>query len=170
MKRGKLGFSHLIASILILVLIIVVLFVFSPMLNQLKDKLGFGIDLTPGEIKAQEEATSFFINILTPMIKDCMEYEKNKCFCFSEEIAFPSGYSLKFFDQEEGFILELYNHLGGLITEQNFNFFNPIIVTSDGQPRRCLDTTKAKDAFGFEAATTFSKGLEQTIQWFKNTQ
>ena len=40
----------------------------------------------------------------------------------------------------------------------------------DGQPRRCLDTTKAKDAFGFEATTTFSKGLEQTIQWFKNTQ
>jgi len=40
----------------------------------------------------------------------------------------------------------------------------------DGQPRRCLDTTKAKDAFGFEATTTFSDGLERTIEWFKRTQ
>ena len=37
----------------------------------------------------------------------------------------------------------------------------------DGQPRRCLDTTKAKELFGFEAETSFSEGLEKTIEWFK---
>ena len=37
----------------------------------------------------------------------------------------------------------------------------------DGQPRRCLDTTKAKELFVFEAETSFSEGLEKTIEWFK---
>lgn len=36
----------------------------------------------------------------------------------------------------------------------------------DGQPRRCLDTTKAKKLFGFEATTTFTNGLRKTIDWF----
>ena len=38
----------------------------------------------------------------------------------------------------------------------------------DGQPRRCLDTTKAEEHFGFEAETSFSEGLEKTIEWFKS--
>jgi len=37
----------------------------------------------------------------------------------------------------------------------------------DGQPRRCLDVTKAKKEFGFEAKTDFKEGLKKTIQWFK---
>ncbi len=36
----------------------------------------------------------------------------------------------------------------------------------DGQPRRCLDTTRAKQAFGFQAQTDFNQGLAQTIQWW----
>ncbi len=36
----------------------------------------------------------------------------------------------------------------------------------DGQPRRCLDTNKAKDEFGFEARTNFRKGLKKTIDWY----
>jgi GDP-L-fucose synthase len=38
----------------------------------------------------------------------------------------------------------------------------------DGQPRRCLDTSKAKKLFGFEAKTDFDKGLKETIDWYKN--
>tara|TARA_R110000868_G_scaffold402625_1_gene679050 strand:- start:1255 stop:2178 length:924 start_codon:yes stop_codon:yes gene_type:complete len=38
----------------------------------------------------------------------------------------------------------------------------------DGQPRRCLDTSKAKERFGFEAKTDFDTGLTKTIEWFKN--
>jgi GDP-L-fucose synthase len=37
----------------------------------------------------------------------------------------------------------------------------------DGQPRRCLDTSKAKEEFGFEAKTDFEEGLKRTIEWYK---
>lgn len=38
----------------------------------------------------------------------------------------------------------------------------------DGQPRRCLDVSKARSRFGFEARTPFEEGLRQTIDWYKN--
>ena len=34
----------------------------------------------------------------------------------------------------------------------------------DGQPRRCLDTSRAKKEFGFEAKTSFEEGLRKTIK------
>jgi GDP-L-fucose synthase len=37
----------------------------------------------------------------------------------------------------------------------------------DGQPRRCLDVTRARELFGFEAATPFDEGLERTIAWYR---
>lgn len=40
----------------------------------------------------------------------------------------------------------------------------------DGQPRRCLDTSRAKDRLGFEAKTDFKDGLKQTIEWFLGEQ
>jgi len=36
----------------------------------------------------------------------------------------------------------------------------------NGQPRRCLDTTKAEEEFGFKAKTDFEQGLEKTIDWY----
>jgi GDP-L-fucose synthase len=36
----------------------------------------------------------------------------------------------------------------------------------DGQPRRRLDTSKAKAEFGFEARTDFREGLRRTIEWY----
>lgn len=36
----------------------------------------------------------------------------------------------------------------------------------DGQPRRCLDTSKAKREFGFEAKTKLTDGLRKTIDWY----
>jgi len=38
----------------------------------------------------------------------------------------------------------------------------------DGQPRRCLDTSKAFKEFGFRAKTDFDEGLRKTIDWYKN--
>ncbi len=38
----------------------------------------------------------------------------------------------------------------------------------DGQPRRCLDTSRAKHSFGFEATTSFREGLLQTIAWYED--
>ncbi|HQC63933.1 MAG TPA: GDP-L-fucose synthase, partial [Anaerolineaceae bacterium] len=37
----------------------------------------------------------------------------------------------------------------------------------NGQPRRKLDTTRAKERFGFEAKTDFEEGLMKTIAWYK---
>lgn len=37
----------------------------------------------------------------------------------------------------------------------------------DGQPRRCLDTTRAKQMFGFTAQTDFREGLKATIDWYR---
>ncbi|HWS49289.1 MAG TPA: GDP-L-fucose synthase [Candidatus Methanoperedens sp.] len=36
----------------------------------------------------------------------------------------------------------------------------------DGQPRRCLDTSKAIKEFGFKAETNFDIGLKKTIDWY----
>ena len=37
----------------------------------------------------------------------------------------------------------------------------------DGQPRRCLDTSRAAEAFGFRAEMTFAAGLRRTIDWWE---
>ncbi|HMK82979.1 MAG TPA: GDP-L-fucose synthase [Candidatus Bathyarchaeia archaeon] len=39
----------------------------------------------------------------------------------------------------------------------------------DGQPRRRLDTKKAKAEFGFTAKTDLETGLRQTINWFRTS-
>ncbi|MGD1042825.1 MAG: GDP-L-fucose synthase [Sedimentisphaerales bacterium] len=36
----------------------------------------------------------------------------------------------------------------------------------DGQPRRRLDVSRAKQLFGFEAQMSFDEGLKRTIDWF----
>jgi len=36
----------------------------------------------------------------------------------------------------------------------------------DGQPRRCLDTGRAKQ-FGFESSTSLREGLEETVRWYR---
>lgn len=38
----------------------------------------------------------------------------------------------------------------------------------NGQPRRCLDTSKAKAAFGFEAKVSLREGLQRTIAWYQD--
>ncbi len=36
----------------------------------------------------------------------------------------------------------------------------------DGQPRRCLDVSRAWNEFGFKAKTSFEEGLKKTIDWY----
>jgi GDP-L-fucose synthase len=38
----------------------------------------------------------------------------------------------------------------------------------DGQPRRALDTSRARERFGFVAGTSFEDGLRRTIDWYAN--
>ncbi len=39
----------------------------------------------------------------------------------------------------------------------------------DGQPRRKLDTSRAKAEFGFEASVPLPEGLKRTIEWYEST-
>jgi GDP-L-fucose synthase len=39
----------------------------------------------------------------------------------------------------------------------------------NGQPRRCLDVTRAEREFGFRARTPFDEGLRKTIDWYVST-
>lgn len=52
--------------------------------------------------------------------------------------------------------------LTGAKAEYNFNPNFP-----NGQPRRCLDTSRAELAFGWRASTTMDEGLRQTIAWYQ---
>ncbi|MCG3182106.1 MAG: GDP-L-fucose synthase [Planctomycetes bacterium] len=38
----------------------------------------------------------------------------------------------------------------------------------NGQPRRCLDTSRAREAFGWQAETELEDGLKQTIAWWQS--
>jgi len=40
----------------------------------------------------------------------------------------------------------------------------------NGQPRRCLDVTRARERFGFEASTPFAEGLQSTIDWYREAR
>lgn len=50
------------------------------------------------------------------------------------------------------------------------NFKGDVVWLTDkpnGQPRRCLDTAKAKEKFGFTANITLEQGLQNTIDWYR---
>ncbi len=40
----------------------------------------------------------------------------------------------------------------------------------NGQPRRKLDVSRAREVFGFESKTSFEEGLKRTIEWYRNTR
>ena len=59
--------------------------------------------------------------------------------------------------------------LVGLIVKQTGFTGKVVWDTSkpDGQPRRCLDTSKAEREFGFRARIGFEEGLRRTITWYR---
>jgi GDP-L-fucose synthase len=44
------------------------------------------------------------------------------------------------------------------------------VTKPNGQPRRCLNVGRAREAFGFRATTDFRSGLEKTIRWFRDNR
>jgi GDP-L-fucose synthase len=40
----------------------------------------------------------------------------------------------------------------------------------DGQPRRCLDTSRARQSFGFQAQVPLSEGLRRTVEWYRDNR
>jgi GDP-L-fucose synthase len=44
------------------------------------------------------------------------------------------------------------------------------LTKPDGQPRRFLDTSRARKEFGFAARTSFEEGLRKTIEWYEKAR
>jgi GDP-L-fucose synthase len=40
------------------------------------------------------------------------------------------------------------------------------VTQPNGQPRRCLDVSRAEREFGFRAKTSFEEGLQRTVAWY----
>ena len=59
-------------------------------------------------------------------------------------------------------LVELIAQLAGFKGEIVWDTTKP-----DGQPRRCLDTSKAEKEFGFKAKMGFEEGLKRTIKWYR---
>jgi len=59
-------------------------------------------------------------------------------------------------------LVELINRLTGYQGRVRWDTSKP-----DGQPRRMLDTSRARELFGFEASVEFEEGLRRTIEWWK---
>lgn len=59
-------------------------------------------------------------------------------------------------------LVELIAHLTGFSGEIRWDPSKP-----DGQPRRALDTSRARERFGFVAKTTFEEGLRRSIDWYE---
>jgi GDP-L-fucose synthase len=59
-------------------------------------------------------------------------------------------------------LVTLIVELTGFVGEIRWDATKP-----DGQPRRALDTSRAKERFGFVARTDFSAGLRVTIEWYE---
>lgn len=74
----------------------------------------------------------------------------------SEPVNLGSAFEISIKDLAE-IIKKLVGYKGGLVWD---------ITKPDGQPRRKLDTRKAKKEFGFRAKTNFRDGLKKTIGWY----
>lgn len=75
----------------------------------------------------------------------------------SEPVNLGTGYEISIRDLVE-LICELMEFEGEIIWETD---------KPNGQPRRCLDTERAKQAFGFTAQVDFKQGLKNTIDWYR---
>jgi GDP-L-fucose synthase len=62
-------------------------------------------------------------------------------------------------------LVELIVRLTGFAGEVRWDPSKP-----DGQPRRALDTTRARERFGFQAGTSFEDGLRATIEWYESNR
>jgi GDP-L-fucose synthase len=62
-------------------------------------------------------------------------------------------------------LTELIARLTGFEGEIRWDHSKP-----DGQPRRALDTSRAREAFGFTSGTSFEDGLRTTIEWYERTR
>jgi GDP-L-fucose synthase len=73
-----------------------------------------------------------------------------------EPVNIGSGFEISIRDLVE-LVVELTGFTGRVVWDPS---------KPDGQPRRRLDTTRARLEFGFQAGTGFREGLRRTIEWY----
>ncbi len=78
----------------------------------------------------------------------------------SEPINLGAGFEISIRDLV-GLIVELTSFKGEILWDR---------TKPDGQPRRCLDTRRAREEFEFTAEVEFREGLLKTIEWYKEEQ
>ena len=119
-------------------------------------KFAEAIDARAGEVVCwgTGNATREFL-----YVEDCAEaivlaveqYDK------AEPVNLGAGFEISIRDLAE-LIAELTGFRGRLVFDR---------TKPDGQPRRSLDVTRARNSFGFLATTDFRTGLERTIAWYQ---
>lgn len=75
----------------------------------------------------------------------------------AEPVNLGAGFEISIRDLVE-LIVELTGFQGRLTWDE---------TKPDGQPRRMLDTERARKEFGFKAGTDFREGLKKTIEWYR---
>jgi GDP-L-fucose synthase len=93
-------------------------------------------------------------------VEDCAEgiVSSMEKYDSAEPMNLGSGREIKIKDLTE-LVARLSNFTGKIIWDPS---------KPDGQPRRCLDVTRAKKEIGFVARTSLEDGLSKTIQWFSD--
>jgi len=130
-------------------------------------------------------------HVIPALIRKCLEARdagKNKVevwgdgtptreFLYVEDAADGIVRALEFYDGSEPVNLGSGNEISikdliSLIRELTGYKGEVVWDTSkpNGQPRRCLDVSRAKRLFGFEAKTGFRDGLKRTIEWYEENR
>ncbi|MGB7873229.1 MAG: GDP-L-fucose synthase [Anaerolineales bacterium] len=78
----------------------------------------------------------------------------------SEPVNLGSGYEISIKD-----LTEMIIRLTGFQGELDWDTEKP-----NGQPRRGLDVSRAKEYFGWQAQVPFEEGMRRTIEWFKENR
>ncbi len=78
----------------------------------------------------------------------------------SEPVNIGSGQEISIKELAE-LVAQLTGFTGQLVWDRN---------KPNGQPRRALDTTRAKAYFGWQAVVPFKEGLRQTIDWYRQNR
>ena len=85
------------------------------------------------------------------IVKATLDYEE------AEPVNLGSGYEITIRE-----LAEMVCDVCGFDGEIAWNRNKP-----DGQPRRCLDTNRARECFGFEARTDLRDGILNTVHWYR---
>jgi len=87
----------------------------------------------------------------------CLATEKyNK----SEPVNLGAGFEISIKDLAK-LIVKLIGFKGKIVWDK---------TKPDGQPRRCLDTSRAYREFGFKAKINFEEGLKKTVDWYRENR